>query len=90
MSPALKLAAEFIGIVERSIVDKCNFPRAIEMGVSIFVRFASVGGPTCVCNANVMPFGSNRALSDKFETVCILSHRCILCDRLGKLFCHDF
>mmetsp|Transcript_40571 Transcript_40571/g.85152 ORF Transcript_40571/g.85152 Transcript_40571/m.85152 type:complete len:308 (-) Transcript_40571:655-1578(-) len=79
VSPRLKLATEFVGIVERAIVDECNFARTVEVRVSIFVRFSSVSGPTGVCDADMVTFGCNRAFSDKFETIRIFSNGSILC-----------
>lgn len=48
------------------------------MGVCVFVRLPSVGCPTSVRNANVVPFGSDGAFSDELKSICIFSNRCIL------------
>jgi hypothetical protein len=78
MSPTLKLATELVGIVERAVVHECDFARAVEVGMGIFVGFASVGGPTGVCEADVMAFGCDGAFFDEVKSVGVFSDRCVL------------
>mmetsp|Transcript_2991 Transcript_2991/g.5479 ORF Transcript_2991/g.5479 Transcript_2991/m.5479 type:complete len:357 (+) Transcript_2991:1028-2098(+) len=81
VSPRLKLAAEFVGIVECAVVDEGKFARAVEVGVGVFVRFSSVCGPTGVCDADVVTFGCNGAFFHKFETISLFSDGSIFSDR---------
>jgi len=54
VSPRLKLATKFVGVIERAVVNEGNFTRAIDVGVRILIGLSSVGGPTGVCDADVM------------------------------------
>lgn len=74
MSPRLKLATKFVGVIERAVVNEGNFTRAIDVGVRILIGLPSVGGPTGVCDADVMPLGGDGTFSDKFEAVCVFSN----------------
>ena len=82
MSSRLKFTTELIGIVQRAVVNEGNFPRAIKVGVGIFVRLSSVSCPTSVRDANVMTFGSDRALFDKLKSIRVFSDRRILSNSL--------
>ncbi len=83
MSSRLKFTTELIGIVQCAVVNKGNFSRAVKVGVGVFVRLPSVRCPTSVRNANVMTFGSDRALFDKLKSIRIFSNRRILSNSLN-------
>jgi len=78
--PGLKLATEFIGIVERAVVDEGDFPRGVNVGVGVFVRLSSVGGPAGVGYADVVAFGGDGSFFNEFDSVCFFSLGGVLCD----------
>lgn len=75
MSSRLKLSTQLIGIIECAIVNKGNFTRRVGVGMGIGIGLTTVGGPTGVCDADVVSVGGGGFLCDEVETVSFFAFR---------------
>lgn len=82
MSTTLKFTSEFVGIVKGAVVNEGNFAGTVEVRVGVLVSLASMGGPTGVCDTDVMALGGDGTFFDEFETIGVFSYRGVLCDGL--------
>lgn len=69
VAESLQLLAQFVGIVQRSVVNEGNPPRRVGVGVGILISLATVGGPTSVGDANVVTGRRVRVVLEEVDAI---------------------
>mmetsp|Transcript_43943 Transcript_43943/g.78878 ORF Transcript_43943/g.78878 Transcript_43943/m.78878 type:complete len:358 (-) Transcript_43943:420-1493(-) len=76
MTSRLKLFTEFIGIVERTVMNEGDFSRGVGVRVGIGIGLASVGSPASMSDANVVAIVDTGALVNEVETIGLFALGC--------------
>lgn len=69
VSHVRQLLAQFVGVVDGTVVYQCDSTRCVRMWMSVFVRFASLRGPSSMGNPNGMTNRRMRMDTDQIARI---------------------